>query len=611
MGCKPTGYADDLSISISGHSIVENMKKLSTTMKVLDAQWCIPYNQPLAKEKCSIIHFEPPRHRNHQPSWMMRDLLIPSNNGITPHTLISEVASARLLGVVLDNSLSFKEHIIARVTKTTQTLGALRRLGHQDWGLNKQLRIRAVKCIITPIINYAAVSWAPYTTGDKLHDLEKLYRQALVWAGGFKYSTPTETVLAETNMLPLDLHLRFRCSYTVRKWSALSHVTEIQHRVQTQNFTDRRIVHGDPISNSKERTLSLADRILQKKWFFDYNVNPPAMEHFVPPWDAVMPPNLTLISNANKEIAKKRWLTRETSKDEKTIFTDGSKQDEGCGFAIYSPPNTADDEEVKFKFQLPDSCNIFQAEASALRVAVNTAHTKGWKNVVIATDSLSSVQALRSTNRKVEWETHLLRQSIRKFCDTNTNKLTIQWIPSHEDIEGNDIADHLAKEACTKGIFWKDHPSAFSTIKRQLLEKAEQEWSTRFNSNISKSYVRRELPTKTHLHNIYDGLSTALSSLIAEFRSGHTRLLPIQNRNNPPPCTCRTSNETVEHFLLHCPQYDDLRMEVEVEATEDPSVTEITRSIILDNPAIIHSTALYLARAIKRRTTIIQQRQPP
>ena len=62
--------------------------------------------------------------------------------------------------------------------------------------------------------------------------------------------------------------------------------------------------------------------------------------------------------------------------------------------------------------------------------------------MVFLSDSLSALQSLQST--PAEKRTRQLRESFENLASTST--VTLQWIPAHCGIKGNENADRLAKE---------------------------------------------------------------------------------------------------------------------------------------------------------------------
>ena len=89
----------------------------------------------------------------------------------------------------------------------------------------------------------------------------------------------------------------------------------------------------------------------------------------------------------------------------------------------------------------------YKAEAEALKTAAahTEASTHASPNVVLLTDALSVLQALQS-NRDTELND--LSTALASLC--RRHAVTLQWIPSHCNLPGNEAADSLAKEGTTK-----------------------------------------------------------------------------------------------------------------------------------------------------------------
>ena len=62
--------------------------------------------------------------------------------------------------------------------------------------------------------------------------------------------------------------------------------------------------------------------------------------------------------------------------------------------------------------------------------------------IVFLTDALSVVTALKNKkNTDLQYLTQVMAEITCKVA-----QVTVQWIPSHCDIDGNEKADHLAKK---------------------------------------------------------------------------------------------------------------------------------------------------------------------
>ena len=94
----------------------------------------------------------------------------------------------------------------------------------------------------------------------------------------------------------------------------------------------------------------------------------------------------------------------------------------------------------------PYSTN-YKAEAEALKTAVahTEVSTQASPNAVLLTDALSVLQAVQS-NRDTELND--LSTALASLC--RGHAVTLQWIPSHCSMPGNEAADSLAKRGHKK-----------------------------------------------------------------------------------------------------------------------------------------------------------------
>ena len=114
--------------------------------------------------------------------------------------------------------------------------------------------------------------------------------------------------------------------------------------------------------------------------------------------------------------------------------------------------------------------SLVTAEAEALKAAAKriimedlTPNTR----IVFLTDALSVVTALKNKkNTDLQYLTQVMAEITCKVA-----QVTVQWIPSHCDIDGNEKADHLAK----KGVEMDQND--LSDMKRQRGTFAKK-WSS-------------------------------------------------------------------------------------------------------------------------------------
>ena len=130
--------------------------------------------------------------------------------------------------------------------------------------------------------------------------------------------------------------------------------------------------------------------------------------------------------------------------------------------------------------------------------------------------------------------------------------------PDHKGIEGNEIADTLAKRAA-KGDSLYLHPFVPSSYLKQCVRTTlERKWNLQWQQSLTGEWTRKFFPT------IYSAKLLTASYQIIQVLTGHGRFndyLFKFNIVNSPNCLCQNSVETVEHFLFFCPIFQPERSE--------------------------------------------------
>ena len=103
---------------------------------------------------------------------------------------IKEVNHAKYLGVTISQNLSWSEHIKQITSKANRTKGFLQRNLHN---CKPTIKDRLYKAMVKPIIEYAAVVWAPHTKRD-IDMIERTQRQAarFVTSNYSRYTSVTQ-----------------------------------------------------------------------------------------------------------------------------------------------------------------------------------------------------------------------------------------------------------------------------------------------------------------------------------------------------------------------------------------------------------------------------------
>ena len=128
------------------------------------------------------------------------------------------------------------------------------------------------------------------------------------------------------------------------------------------------------------------------------------------------------------------------------VYTDGSKDPitghTGMAFVIDNGDNTHTGSHMR----LLDNLSVFTTELTAIQQALEWMKSACPGNYVIFTDSLSSLQALKSGKSIRPDLTNSITLRLSELAKLGFN-VVLEWVPAHVDIPGNEAADRLAKKA--------------------------------------------------------------------------------------------------------------------------------------------------------------------
>ena len=93
------------------------------------------------------------------------------------------------------------------------------------------------------------------------------------------------------------------------------------------------------------------------------------------------------------------------------IYTDGSKDRKRCGFGVYS------DNLIEISHRLSDNSNIYNAEATAILVALEEIKRRDLNNTVIFCDSQGVMKRLNSLGLKSD-NNLIISEILIILCDS-------------------------------------------------------------------------------------------------------------------------------------------------------------------------------------------------
>ena len=236
-----------------------------------------------------------------------------------------------------------------------------------------------------------------------------------------------------------------------------------------------------------------------------------------------------------------------------TLYSDGSAEGGtergGAGVVVTQGDPACPTVLETLRRKGSDLTSSYGEEQSAMQLGLEwiaencTAQTK----VVIATDSQSLCQALNGFDHEI--------RELRGRLIKTAARITVQWIPGHKGIAGNELADKVAKEATA--LETEPTPITFGSAKAKIKAEVKDDISThertaRVYGKLSK---QREAEVKSRADQV----------LLARIRSGHHWAFQSYHKlvDDAHDATCKECGcdlHDLELWLCQCIAHSHLRM---------------------------------------------------
>ncbi|CAG2258159.1 unnamed protein product [Mytilus edulis] len=223
-------------------------------------------------------------------------------------------------------------------------------------------------------------------------------------------------------------------------------------------------------------------------------------------------------------------------------------------------------EHVELTQPVSNRGSILLGELVAIKLVIDFLiipnNRKNTESIKIFSDSQSAIGILT-----LNWKSDNYGKTIHdiKFgilaLKSEGSIVSIEWTPGHADIQGNELADQLAKKAAQEAekiqsipIFTKQDIQ--KGAKDSVMLKWQNRWDT---SDKGRRYYAFQQNVKNTLPK--DKPSTEIYRITTSLRTGYCNLNSYKSMICPAlidKCSCGQI-ETVDHYLLDCENYEEAR----------------------------------------------------
>ena len=502
-------FADDLTIYASGNNFKITAEVLQNTLNELDT-WSKNNGFKFSSEKTQYIMFTNKRK-------------IPKIHLKIYNNEIKEVDNLKILGLTFDRKLSWKNHIQILKTECLNRLKIIKVLAAKNWGADQKVLINTYKAIILPKLDYGCIL---YDSSKMTKSLEPIQNTSIKISLGAYHTSPTNSLLAESNILPLASRRKILMANYACKIASLP-----------DNMTHKIIFDNEDISYQEFNTSPepFTKRLLNS--LLDFNVDIPEIIIQTGTPDPVAINKLQIYNN---EQSDKYNPTEAPFK----IFITTHRTENSIGVSI----NTKK-ENLKYTFSTKVKPNF--VEYWSLMRSIDIVNKMDEIKYEIFTESQNLINSLKNPYS----QSVMIKNIQNRLIELNYKQINIIKLSLGNKEQQAQFTKMQAIETYREHFTDADtpctHTDAALYIKKAIQESWNYAWSTNKNSFLHK--MRENTYTASPTIN----LARQDQVLLNRIRIGHSNITHsyLLSKEEPPSCSTCETRKTIEHILLDCAKH--------------------------------------------------------
>ena len=541
-------YADDLALVVNDESEMAAVAKAQYQISMLENYFC---------QKSLLISIE-----------KTKAMIFSTRKNISNHTLklnggeVEFVPQFKYLGITLDGPLlTWRPYISELTIAGNQRANILKALSAKTWGADRRMLLTIYKSLVLSKLNYGAefISTASKTN---LLPLDKIQNNCLRLIIGAELSSPIISLEVEAGVAPLEVQReKLQLNYFSRLRQLPDTLSVVQLLPEADVLSSLRwsAVFREPLAL---RCRKIWEKIgLPLPTCYPYPLYKPYS-----PWSEAPKIRWSLKSHSIELLDQAahllfRELVDENYMEEVQVYTDGSREvtinGNKVSAAIVVPVRGFTD-----SWKLPPNFSIFSAELYGINRALSyiEGHQENRAKYLICSDSLSALSAIKfqgeSKKNSLLWEvTCKLNNLTRRGAE-----ITMEWVPGHKGIQGNELADKAARKALYLPYITVPG-STNQDMKSEINKIMENQWKKRWDREFTLKRVGGAIREIKSTVSYWPWCSLPdnrkMETCLARLRIGHSGLRANRSRFGneiSPFCECGEP-ESVRHVLLDCQKY--------------------------------------------------------